>query len=301
MKTAEFALGTRQIYILPTRHGLWFALVLVALLLAAINYANALAYLLTFLLASLAIVSFLHTQRNLLGLAVTATGCDPVFAGEAAVFHVCVRNRSGARLGLRIETREQRTPLFDVPAADTRCVALALPALKRGWLDCPPLELATHYPLGIARAWTRRVELSARCLVYPQPADAADLVTVAAVAGGDGSGHVRREGEDFAGLRAYHAGDALARISWKTLARGQGLYTKEFAQPASESVWIEWEAFTGADTETRLRLMTRALLDAEDGGLRYGLRLPGCVLEPATGAEHRARCLEVLALYEDRG
>ena len=44
---AEAVLGTRQIYILPTRHGLLFALVLVALALAAVNYNNALAYLLT--------------------------------------------------------------------------------------------------------------------------------------------------------------------------------------------------------------------------------------------------------------
>ena len=35
MAPSEFALGTRQIYILPTRHGLLYALVLVALLLYA--------------------------------------------------------------------------------------------------------------------------------------------------------------------------------------------------------------------------------------------------------------------------
>lgn len=299
MKPAEFALGTRQIYILPTRHGLLFALVLAALLLAAINYSNALAYLLTFLLASLAIVSLLHTQRNLLGLSVTATGCEPVFAGEPAVFHVCVRNAAAARAGLRIETRVAPAPRFDVPAADTRCVALRVPTARRGWLACPPLSLATHYPLGIARAWSRRLTLPARCLVYPQPAEHADWRAVSAV-DGEATGAVAREGEDFAGLRAWQAGDPLARISWKTLARGQGLYTKEFGAPAAESVWIEWQAFSAPDTETRLGLMTRALLDAEDGGLRYGLRLPGCEIEPANGGPHRDRCLEALALYEDR-
>jgi uncharacterized protein (DUF58 family) len=299
MKAAEFTLGTRQIYIVPTRPGLLFALVLFALLLAAINYANALAYLLTFFLASLAIVSFLHTQRNLLDLRITATGCDPVFVGDAAVFHLCVRNGSAARIGLRVETGDLRTPSFDVPAADTQRVALQVPALRRGWLDCPPLELVTRYPLGIARAWTRRMELAARCLVYPKPAAAADVSAVVRVAG-EGSSAVVREGEDFAGLRAYQAGDALARLSWKTQARGQGVYTKEFGAPATESVWLDWDAFPAPDTETRISLLTRALLDAEDAGLRYGLTLPGCSFEPANGATHRARCLEALAVYEDR-
>ena len=56
MSNHEAVLGTRQVFILPTRHGLLFMLVLVALALAAVNYSNALAYLLTFLLASMAVV-----------------------------------------------------------------------------------------------------------------------------------------------------------------------------------------------------------------------------------------------------
>ncbi len=299
MKAAEVALGTRWIYILPTRHGLLFMLVLIALLVAAINYSNALAYLLTFLLTSLGIVSLLHTQRNLLGLRITTTGCDPVFAGEAAVFQVCVRNGAAARTALRAEMPDAPAPHFDVPARDTLCVTLRVPAARRGWLDCPPLTLATHYPLGIARAWTRRIELPARCLVYPQPVDTATPVVLAAI-DGEGSSTRVRDGEDFAGLRAYQPGDPLARISWKTLARGQGLYTKEFGAPAGESVWIEWQAFVAPDTETRLSLMTRAVLDAEDAGLRYGLVMPGSVFEPDHGPVHRARCLEALALHEDR-
>ncbi len=90
----EVVLGTRQIFILPTRHGLLFVLVLVALALAAVNYNNALAYLLTFLLASMAVVSLLHAQRNLLKLRVTAAGGEPVFAGEPAALRVCLHNDS---------------------------------------------------------------------------------------------------------------------------------------------------------------------------------------------------------------
>ena len=43
----------RRIFILPTRQGYFFACVLVLLLIAAINYALSLGYLLTFLLASM--------------------------------------------------------------------------------------------------------------------------------------------------------------------------------------------------------------------------------------------------------
>jgi len=290
-------LGTRQIYILPTRHGLLFTLVLVALALAAVNYSNALAYLLTFLLASMAVVSLLHTQRNLLKLHVTVAGGEPVFAGGPALFRICLRNDSAARYALRVETAHGALPSFDIPAHDTRCVALSVPTVKRGWLDCPPLTLATVYPLGITRAWSRRLTLPARCLVYPKPADDTHWQPAAGIEG-ESHGMAMQDGEDFTGLRVYQPGDAFARISWKTLARGQGLHTKEFRAPLAESVWLDWGAFAPLADEARLSLLCRAVLDAEDSGLAYGLRLPHMTIEPDSGATQRHRCLEALALHE---
>jgi uncharacterized protein (DUF58 family) len=297
-QVVEAVLGTRQIFILPTRHGLMFVLVLVALALAAVNYNNALAYLLTFLLTSMAVVSLLHAQRNLLKLRVTAAGGDPVFAGEPAALRVCLHNDSGARYALRLESTSASLAPFDVPAHDTHCVALSIPTLRRGWLHCPPLTFASVYPLGITRAWSRRLTLPARCLVYPKPAANELLWQTAAGIEGESQPGILQDGDDFTGLRAYQPSDAPSRISWKTLARGQGLYTKEFRAPIAESIWLDWDAFAPQDTETRLSLLCRAALDAEDSGLTYGLRLPGIVLEPDSGATHRHRCLEALALYE---
>jgi len=293
-------LGTRQIYILPTRHGLAFGILLVVLLLIAINYDNELVYMLTFLLASMAVITFLHTQRNLLGLQVTATGCDPVFAGEPAVFHICVYNSAADRIGLRVESPVAAGILFDVPTADTRCIALPVPGRKRGWLECPPFELATNYPLGIAYAWSARLRLSARCLVYPAPAQ--DFQRPARGRDqGDGPATVAQDGDDFAGLRPYRGGDSLARINWKTLARGQGWHTKEFGTPAAEAFMISWDDFAPAEVEARLSLMTRALVDADESGAQYGLRLPDRYIAPGCGVAHRAHCLEALALYDDHG
>jgi uncharacterized protein (DUF58 family) len=39
------------------------------------------------------------------------------------------------------------------------------------------------------------------------------------------------------------------------------------------------------------------VLDAESQGYRYGLRLPGQVIEPDRGGGHRAACLKTLALH----
>lgn len=297
---AEVRFGSRQIYILPTRPGLLFALVLLALLLAAVNYSNALAYLLTFLLASLAVVSILHTQRNLLGLHVSPASAGPVFAGEVATFRICVRNDSRLqRRGVRVETMtDNLIPAVDIPVQDVVCVNLTLPSVRRGWLVCPAFLLATHFPLGLLRAWTRLIRPPVRVLIYPRPAEQSELVfsTDAETEGVQG---VRIEGEDFAGLNRYQAGDPVSRISWKTLARGQGMHTKDFSTETAQSLWLEWDSFAPHDSETRLQLLCRALLDAEAAGRMYGLRLPGFSAAPDRGENHRHRCLGALALYEE--
>ena len=59
-----------------------FGLVFFTMLLGALNYSNNMGFALAFLLTAVAVVSIHHCQRNLAGLRLTVSGCEPVFAGE---------------------------------------------------------------------------------------------------------------------------------------------------------------------------------------------------------------------------
>jgi hypothetical protein len=65
--TDTWTLGQRNIYILPTVSRLAFALTLVVMLLASINYQLNLGYVLTFLLAGAALVSMHLTHGTCAG------------------------------------------------------------------------------------------------------------------------------------------------------------------------------------------------------------------------------------------
>src|SRR4030065_2044619 len=108
-------LGRRQLYMLPTRYGLLFALLLLIQLLAAINYGNGLAYALTFLLGSLAVVSMLYTHRNLFQLRISAGACAPVFAGETAVFRIHITNDNDTpRFGVAVMRDKKEIARVDI-------------------------------------------------------------------------------------------------------------------------------------------------------------------------------------------
>ncbi|MFH7617396.1 DUF58 domain-containing protein, partial [Pseudomonas syringae pv. tagetis] len=69
---SRITLVHRRIFIMPTRIGLTFALVLVLMLLVAINYQISLSYGLTFLLMSVGVLAILQTYRNVSGLILSA-------------------------------------------------------------------------------------------------------------------------------------------------------------------------------------------------------------------------------------
>jgi hypothetical protein len=64
-EAGEVLLDRRRVYILPTTPGLAFAAAVLVLLIGSINYNLQLGYLLTFLVASMAVVGMHHTHSNL--------------------------------------------------------------------------------------------------------------------------------------------------------------------------------------------------------------------------------------------
>jgi uncharacterized protein (DUF58 family) len=288
-------LTQRRIFILPTRKGIGFALVLLLMLLGDINYNLSLGYALTFLLGTLALLTMLHAFRNMAQLEIRAGRADAVFAGDKAQFVFHIHNRSSLpRYRLNLRGEDGRSIAFDVPAREGVEVKLPVPATRRGWLESGRLTLFTEFPLGLFYAWSY-LQFDTRCLVYPKPA--APLPLPASLSPDGAGSSIVAGDEDFFGLRGYVDGDAQQRIAWKALAREQGLQVKQFSAQRGRKLDLDWALLPVMGAERKLGIMARWVLDADAQELHYGLRLPGTELPPGRGAGHRAECLRALALF----
>ncbi len=288
----------RRIFIIPSRTGYFFALVLVLLLIASTNYTLSLGFLLTFLLAGIAGISMLHTFRNLAQLSISPGRAEPVFAGEVAHFGLVMNNPSMPRfaVGVKRAKLQDAEPVFgDVAPRTSSTLQIAIAAERRGFLQCGRLEIFTEYPVGLFHAWSY-VDFGATCLVYPRPDAGGGALPLDTRARGEGNIPVAGD-EEFQSLRAYKAGDTPRQIAWKALAREQGLLVKEFGSTASADFWLDFDALPGLDTEQRLSRLTFWVMEAERLQLPYGLRLPTRAIPPASGTLHRERCLRELALH----
>ena len=290
----------RRVYIVPARQGWMFGATLALLLVGSINYAIALGFALTFLLAGLGLAGMVHTARNLARIAVSAGRAEPVFAGEAAQFRIYLDGRAAhdrpAILVRHVGSGAQM--VVDVPAAGAAEVVLAVPAPRRGWLPLGRVMLETRFPLGLFRAWSY-VEPDARCLVYPRP-ERLPLPPPSAEAEAGGARSPTPGNDDFAGLRGYQPADSPRHVAWKAVARSDELLTKQFTGEAAAELWLDWRLLPASDgLEQRLSILAGWVLAAERRGARYGLRLPGVEIAPGRGDSHSGAALQALALYNE--
>lgn len=290
------ALDKRRVYILPGKMGFIFAAMLLAILLASMNYGNSMGFALTFLLASLGLVTMHHCHGNLTGTVVQAIGAQPVFAGEDAIFEILLQNTEhSAKYDLRGESSDYLGTSTDLATDQSGTIRLSIPTSKRGRLRLRRFAVSTRFPLNLFRSWSW-IHQPADCLVFPRPAAAAPLPVrqsgsqYDALAGGDGA-------DDFSGLRSFQPGDSPRHIAWKALAREQEMLVKQFSGGAAQQLWLDWDLAGPGDDETRLSLLCRWILAANAAGKLFGLRLPGTEIPPASGDEHQLICLSALALY----
>lgn len=293
---ASALLYHRRIFTLPNRAGMAFLATLATLLVASINYQLNLGYLLTFLSASMAWVGLHLSFGNLSGLRCHSARAEPVFCGEVAAFEFQIENtKKRARYAIRVSCGTSQSR-FHVNPLENKTALLLVETTQRGWLDAPRATIDSLFPLGIWRVWSYW-QPAARCLVYPAPENNPPPLPT------DQQGHGEVEGdlagsEHFAYVRPYQYGDSPRRIAWKMVARSDGevLATKNFEGGASKKIWLDLNATGSPSLEQSLSRLTAWVLEAEERGMDYGLRLTQQHIAPSHGEAHRLQCLKALAL-----
>ncbi len=234
---------------------------LAAMLIAGLNYNSNLGLAFAFLMASVALVTMHHCNRNLLGLQVDVTAEVDAFAGGEASFDFVLRNDSsvdrrdveirclgaaGMRSVLgRIERDGSGRRSGGAARSDPDCPVRAAHALSLRLV--PRLDLCAGLADRLRRS--RAARQPRRC----RPSG--------------GSGHAARSeargDEDFAGLRAYEPGMPLKHMAWKVLARGGEAAVRSYSSLAAQPEWLEWSSLEGQDTEARLSQLCLWVLESE--------------------------------------
>jgi len=296
--SGQILLHNRRLYLLPTRFGYLYAVMQVVLLLAAINYQNSMAYVLTFLLTALGIISLWQTHKNLLGISVRLNTPKPVFQGEDLTLEFTLSHENQLqRYAIGIQYLNAAPVYTRLQPNQSASLSLTLPAIRRGLFRPAGVVIFTRYPTGLFHAWSW-LKFEVPILVYPKPLYDIKLRESLADPEQSKSTVDTTDGDDFAGLREHRQGESLRHISWKAYAQGRGMLTKTFQGHASPSLWINWSDMTAASQESRLAQMTALVIQASQQNQKYGVNLPGQEIAQDSGSAHFSNCLKQISCYD---
>ncbi len=287
----------RRLYILPTRTGIGFALLLFVMLVAGLNYGNSLALFLTFTLAGFVLVGMHECQRTLQGLELVQAQAADCHAGTEGLLELRFSNPQRLpRRALTIASPGSAATCFELDGNSVITVHAKFQAAHRGRQRLDRLELASTAPFGLFRCWTW-LTLPLEAIVYPRvagtralPAASAGRLTPQSVANLPGE-------DEWEGLRAYQIGDSPRSIAWKAWARGAPLMVAQYAGSGGSDYLLGFAGLESLDLEARLSQLAAWIGECARLDAACGLQLPGAEAPMGRGTAHRTALLRRLALY----
>lgn len=298
--TSPLVISHERIYILPSRRGWAFISSLLIMLIASMNYSINLGFALCFILSGMLASSLLATYRNLAGLSLEFLRSYEAYAEETILFHLTFRNpHDRPRPGIRVSTIEKCSDIISLKPESQSNAEIEVPALQRGWQSLGRITLSTDYPLGLWYSWSY-VHIPCKGLIYPAPELNPPPIPLGRLSdSGDNEKNRLHGEEEFYGLKNFQQGEPLSHIAWKAVARGQGMYSKEFTQERGRMKYhfsLE-ETRELSNIEDKLSRMTAWILKAHREGLDYSLELPGYQSCQGSGDAHRDALLKKIALF----
>ena len=297
----QFSLGTRNIFIFPSGFGWLFLLLNFALFLLGTNYQNNLMLMLSYFLSALFLICLFSTYMNFARLKVKLGKTQNVFAGDQLPlplwFHHYEDDQQHASGLLEIRFWQEKPCLQIDLDAFSNPVTLAYDCSVRGPLSLPRITLTSLFPLGLFRCWTH-LKFDSDIVVYPKPVPCAIALQNTLVQQQESQHSQGQQGhEDFDSLKAYQLGEPLHHVSWKHLAKGRGMISKQFSSNVSTSGWLSLLPCATDELEQKLGQLCFQVLELSRSDTVFGLDLGQTKIEPASGNQHQRNCLIALAMF----
>jgi uncharacterized protein (DUF58 family) len=245
----------------PTRAGLIYLLVLLAISLAAVNTGNNLLYIvLAGLLAGL-IISGIVSSLVLKGIEIELTLPQHVFARRPVparlTFHNSKRFAPSFAVTLTNAPARRRRPFSSpahegreilahpvhwdhVPRQSSRLRQLELTFPRRGRYAQNGLRLATRFPFGLL-VKARIAPLRQEVLVLPAIEPTEEFYEVLPLVSGEVESLAKGRGHDLYAIRDYRESDSARHVDWKATARTHQLKVREFTREDERRVVLVFD------------------------------------------------------------
>lgn len=278
-------LKQKDVLVFVYRPGYIYVALILITFVAGVNYANNLILAFCFLISSLLCISFYLAYRQLKGLEITLDYDEVGQVGQAVELIVTLSQTQPRERYLSVNVGLEKQYLH-LQHSSQQLRFHFYPA-QRGAFYYPDLSLMSMYPLGLVRAWTH-LYLKQQLITWVAPQ--------AVIQPHQQQSMLEAGMDEFYELKNYQLGDSLTYVAWKQLARGQGMYIKQFAPHAEQQqLLIDYAALGMHDHEQKLKVMMGLIEQCEQQQQPYAIKLPQQQLSLGLGEAQLQQAKRLLA------
>lgn len=282
----EKTLTQKDVLVFMYQQGYLFLVLILITFIAGVNYANNLILGFCFLISAVLCMSFYLTFKQLHGLSLEVSVAELGQVGQVLNLDLYIRQNQPITRYLWIVCDQQ---LHKVCVTEQKQqLRVQLQASQRGQFHYPNLKIYSVYPFGLVRAWTY--------LYLNQSSWIAPKAMLPELENKHHPQQFEQEMDEFRELRTFREGDSLQAVSWKQVARGQGLYIKVFEQYSDQHhIDIDYDHMPSTSHEEKLCMMMGLVEQCEKQQLSYAMYLPNAELSNGLGDAHLYQAQLLLA------
>jgi uncharacterized protein (DUF58 family) len=310
----EYRFDLNNTFILPTGFGWTLIFVAILLFVLGTNYQNNLVLLLSFFALAIVLLSLFHSFYFFTRITIKFIKNEELFANQPAFLNIKVINESDivqARLYYQHQYSQHKTNQ-DRRGRSRKSIVrtltmttneqehqLLLGALPRGQHMLPRITFFSSYPFGLFKTWSH-LAVSDQLMIFPEPLQNSYSQKLSA-SQKDESGEnqllEQSSSEELQGIREYKDEDPIHHVSWKHVAKGQGMLSKEFAAHQSSTVVLDLKLLNEHSLEDALSMLCFSVMQLSQTQQQFGLNLGTQQILPSNGDQHRQQCLKALSLF----
>ncbi len=256
-RTALRWIGYRMEYRV-TREGWVYIAGIVLVALAAINTGNNLLFLILACLIASILMSGILSSITLAGVELRLNLPEHIFAGQTvrAAVELVNEKLTLPSFSLRVEGVKKKgapaaalleTPVYFpyLPRKVSLRQNVPIMFARRGEYHQEAFRIVTRFPFGFLQKG-RRLDLSAKALVYPSVEATPEFLEVLPGIQGAMESQLKGRGQDLYALRDYLPNDSARHVHWKASARLGVLMVREFAREDDYRVLLVFDPYSSA-------------------------------------------------------
>lgn len=286
-------------FIFPSSFGWAIIAIVVFLFILGTNYQNNIVLGMSYFFSALLLLSLFHSYQYFTQHELSFNPFEPEFENRDILMTCILSTKQQYPAGEFVLSSQGRQLQYALAEKyDSAPLILNLPPMKRGLHMCSRIKVECYFGFGLFRCWSY-LQPKHQILVYPQGIKSPIKLqrTNKSTDNNPAQTSVKQQGDHLQGIRNYVATDPIHHVSWKHIAKGQGMLTKDFAEEAGMSGWLKLSDFVHGDLENGLRLMSYQIQHLSQEQAVFGVDLGSTQILPQSGHAHLKKCLLQLATH----